>query len=170
MDEHVFAAVIANDKAKTLLTIEELHDTLGRADYNAGAHVTRGTRAAKAAATGTTTKSAAATGTTAEAAATAAEAITAAATIAAAAATAETITTAAAIAAAFKLVEPALALVETTTTPGTTSASIKAHFLSKSSIVSTRWCSSAAMRRCSKRRNQSAPRPKLQEFQRFGEA
>jgi hypothetical protein len=110
VDEHVFAAIIANDKAETLLAIEEFYNALGGAEDNARAHVTRGARATEATAAG---------------------------------AAAKATTTAAA---AFKLVETALALVETTTTPGTTSASIKAHFLSKSSIVSTIWCPSAAMR------------------------
>jgi hypothetical protein len=139
MDEHIFATVIANDKAKALLAIEKLHNALGSAQDNAGTHVARRARATKATATGTAAKTAAAAAATAEAIATAAaEAI--------AAATAEAITTAAAIAAAFKLVETAFALIETTTTPGTTSASIKAHFLSKSSIVSTKWCPSVAKR------------------------
>ena len=126
MDEDILTAVIANDEAEALLTVEEFDDALGGAEHHAGAHVARRTRTAKAAATRTTAEAAATTGTAAaKAAATAAaEAITAAAAIAA--------TTAAAakaiVAAAFELVEPALALVETTTTPGTTSASIKAHY------------------------------------------
>jgi hypothetical protein len=142
MDKNVFAAVIANDEAEALLAVEKFHDALGSAKVDAGAHVARGARATKAAATGTTAEAAATTAAaTAETvAAAAAEAITAAAAVTAAAATAETIATTAAVAAAFKLVETALALVETTTTPGTTSASIKAHFLSKSSIVSVEWC------------------------------
>jgi hypothetical protein len=151
VDEHVLAAVIANDKAETLLAIEEFYNALGGAEDNARAHVTRGARATEATAAGAAAKAtaaAAAAEATATAAAAAAKAITAAAATVATAA--ETITaaatTVATTAAAFKLVETALALVETTTTPGTTSASIKAHFLSKSSIVSTIWCPSAAMR------------------------
>jgi hypothetical protein len=146
VDEHVLAAVIANDKAKTLLAIEEFYNALGGAEDNARAHVTRGARATEATAAGAAAKATTSTTAAEATAATAAEAITA---TAATVATAETITAAAAAvatAAAFKLVETALALVETTTTPGTTSASIKAHFLSKSSIVSTIWCLSAAMR------------------------
>jgi hypothetical protein len=147
VDEHVLAAVIANDKAETLLAIEEFYNALGGAEDNARAHVTRGARTTEAAAAGAAAK--ATTTTAAEAtAAAAAEAITAAAATVATAAEAITAaaTTVATAATAFKLVETALALVETTTTPGTTSASIKAHFLSKSSIVSTIWCLSAAMR------------------------
>jgi membrane-bound lytic murein transglycosylase B len=128
VDKHVFAAVIANDKAEALLAVEEFDNALGSAKHHARAHVARGARAAEAAAARATTKAAAAATAAAKtAAAAAAEAITA------TAAAAETIA-AAAVAAAFKLVESPLALIETTTTPGTTSASIKAHFLSKSSI------------------------------------
>jgi hypothetical protein len=134
VDEHVFAAVIAHDKAETLLAIEEFYNALGGAEDNARTHVTRGARATEATAAGAAAKATTSTTAAEATAATAAEAITAAATTVATAAT------------AFKLVETALALVETTTTPGTTSASIKAHFLSKSSIVSTIWCLSAAMR------------------------
>ncbi|WP_188945827.1 hypothetical protein, partial [Polymorphobacter multimanifer] len=90
----------------------------------------------------------------------AAEAATAAATTAAAAeaitaAAAKSITTAAetiaatktvpTAEAALKLIEPALALVDTTT-PGTTPAFIKAHFLSTSFMFVKVWCPSAAMR------------------------
>jgi hypothetical protein len=148
VDEHVFAAVIAHDKAETLLAIEEFYNALGGAEDNARTHVTRGARATEATAAGAAAKATTSTTAAEATAATAAEAITAAAAAVATAA-AEAITAAAAAvatAAAFKLVETALALVETTTTPGTTSASIKAHFLSKSSIVSTIWCLSAAMR------------------------
>jgi hypothetical protein len=135
MHENIFAAVIADDKSKTLLAIEEFHDTFGSAKHDPGAHVTRRTRPTEATATGTTAK-AAATAAAETATTAAAKAVTA---------TAEAIA-APAIATAFKLVETAFALIETTTTPGTTSASIKAHFLSKSSIVTTGWCPSAAMR------------------------
>jgi hypothetical protein len=149
VDEHVFAAVIANDKAETLLAIEEFYNALGGAQDNARAHVTRGARATEATAAGAAAKATAAAA-AAEATATAAAAKAIPAAAATVATAAETITaaatTVATTAAAFKLVETALALVETTTTPGTTSASIKAHFLSKSSIVSTIWCPSAAMR------------------------
>jgi hypothetical protein len=150
MDKDIFTAIIANDKAEALLTVKEFYNALGCAEHNAGSHIARGARATKAAAAGTTAEAAAAaaTATAKTAAAAAAETVTAAtaAAVTTTAAAAETITAAAAIAATFKLVEPALTLVETTTTSGTTSASIKAHFLSKSSIVSRNWCPSAAMR------------------------
>jgi hypothetical protein len=64
MDEHVLAAVIANDEAETLLRVEELYDALAFADDLRGHSATAATAAA--------TKAAAATTAAAEATATAA--------------------------------------------------------------------------------------------------
>jgi hypothetical protein len=131
VDEHIFAAVITDDKTKALLGIEKLHNAGGAADDEAGAGIARGTRAAEAAATTATKAAAEATATaTAEAATTAAaEAITTA--TEAIPATAEAITAAKA---GLKLVKSALALVEPTT-PGPTPAFIKAHVRSRSFII-----------------------------------
>jgi hypothetical protein len=148
MHEHVFTAIIANDEAEALLGVEELNDTSCSADVDPGAHIPRGAGTTKttAAASASASTAAAETATAASAAATA-ETTTAAATTAAAAeaitaAAAKSITTAAAetiaatkavptAEAAFQLVEPALTLVGNTT-PGTTPAFIKAHFVSRS--------------------------------------
>jgi hypothetical protein len=145
--EHVFTAIITNDEAETLLGVEKLDDTGAGADVDAGAHVTGRTRAAEAttaAATEAATATTAAAETTATAAAAEAVTTTATETIAAAEAvtTTETVTAAKA---ALELVEPALTLVDTTT-PGPTSAFIKAHFRSKSFSSVKLWSPSAAMR------------------------
>jgi hypothetical protein len=132
--KHIFAAIITHHKAEALLRVEKLNDASRSANIDAGAHVARCAWAAEA-----TTAAAAATAeaTTAAASAAAAEAATttAAAAKAITAAAAETVAataeTVAPAKAALKLVEPALALVETTT-PGTTPAFIKAHFISRS--------------------------------------
>jgi hypothetical protein len=74
MDEHVLAAVIANDEAETLLRVEELYDALAFADDLRGHSATTATAAAA--------KAAAATAAAAEATAAAAAAVAAATTAA----------------------------------------------------------------------------------------
>jgi hypothetical protein len=73
MDEHVLAAVIANDEAETLLRVEELYDALAFADDLRGHSATTATAAAtKAAAAATAAAEATATAAAVAAATTAA--------------------------------------------------------------------------------------------------
>jgi hypothetical protein len=134
MDEHVLAAVIANDEAETLLRVEELYDALAFADDLRGHSATTATAAATKAAAATAAAAAEATATAAAVTAAAATAtITEGWPVAEASASAAVAATAAALLKSYLIAEIAffaediVALVTTAATAVPLAPSIETH-------------------------------------------
>jgi hypothetical protein len=132
MDEHVLAAVIANDEAETLLRVEELYDALAFADDLRG-HSAATATAAAAKAAAATTAAAEATATAAAVAAATTAAITEGRPVAEASASAAVAAAAAALLKSYLIAEIAffaediVALVTTAATAVPLAPSIETH-------------------------------------------
>jgi hypothetical protein len=133
MDEHVLAAVIANDEAETLLRVEELYDALAFADDLRGHSAATATAAATKAAAATAAATAEATAPAAAVAAAATAAITEGRPVAEASASAAVAATAAALLKPYLIAEIAffaediVALVTTAATAVPLAPSIETH-------------------------------------------
>jgi hypothetical protein len=133
MDEHVLAAVIANDEAETLLRVEEFDDALAFADDLRGHSATTATAAATKAAAAAAAAEATATATAAAVAAAATAAITEGRPVAEASASAAVAATAAALLKSYLIAEIAffaediVALVTTAATAVPLAPSIETH-------------------------------------------
>jgi hypothetical protein len=133
MDEHVLAAVIANDEAETLLRVEELYDALAFADDLRGHSATTATAAATKAAAAAAAAEATAAAAAAAVAAAATAAITEGRPVAEASASAAVAATAAALLKSYLIAEIAffaediVALVTTAATAVPLAPSIETH-------------------------------------------